>query len=149
VLLFKSRGRDELGAPLAELLLAAFRRASWPQPDSVVAVPMRWARRLRRGYNQAELLARSLARELAVPLVPALRRRGSGTQVGGARSDRLRLSAAAFPARRPVTGRVVLVDDVLTTGATATACTRALVRAGASDVYVLTLARTPRPGRFP
>jgi ComF family protein len=149
VLLFKSRGRDELATPLAGLLLTAWQRAGWPMPDAVVAVPMRWARRLRRGYNQAELLARSLSRESGVPLVQPLRRRSRGTQVGGARGERLRLSAAAFPVRRPVTGCVVLVDDVLTTGATAAACTRALTRAGAGDVYVLTIARTPRPGRVP
>jgi ComF family protein len=149
VLLFKSRGRDELAAPLTGLLLVAWRRAAWPRPDAVVAVPMTRIRRLRRGYNQAELLAGSLARELDVPLEHALRRRGRGTQVGGARSDRLRLSAAAFPVRRPVAGQVVLVDDVLTTGATAAACTRALKRAGVRDVYILTIAKTPRPGRIP
>jgi ComF family protein len=149
VLLFKSRGRDELAAPLTGLLLAAWRRAAWPHPDSVVAVPMTRIRRLWRGYNQAELLAGALARELGVPLEHPLRRRGRGTQVGGARSDRLRLSSTAFPVRRPVTGTVVLVDDVLTTGATAAACTRALKRAGAGDVYILTIAKTPRPGRIP
>lgn len=149
VLLFKSRGRDELAAPLSGLLLTAWRRAGWPLPDAVVAVPMRWGRRLRRGYNQAELLANTVARELRVPLVHALRRRARGTQVGGARRDRLRLSAAAFPVRRRVTGRILLVDDVLTTGSTAAACTRALKRAGADEIYVLTVARTPQPGRIP
>ena len=149
VLLFKRRGRDELAAPLTGLLLAAWRRAAWPRPNAVVAVPMTRFRRLRRGYNQAELLAQSLARELGVPFEHALRRRGRGTQVGGARSDRLRLSAAAFPVRRPVAGPVVLVDDVLTTGATAAACTRALKRAGAGAVYILTIAKTPQPGRIP
>jgi predicted amidophosphoribosyltransferase len=51
--------------------------------------------------------------------------------------------------RQPVTGRIALVDDVLTTGATAAACTRALTRAGASEVYVLTVARTLQTGRIP
>jgi ComF family protein len=104
---------------------------------------------LRRGYNQAELLARSLSRELGVQLARPLRRRGRSTQVGRARGDRLRLQAAAFPVRQPVTGRIALVDDVLTTGATAAACTRALTRAGASEVYVLTVARTLQTGRIP
>ncbi len=149
VLLFKSRGRDELAAPLSGFILSALRRAGWQRPAAVVAVPMTWVRRMRRGYNQAELLARAVARQLGTPLVHALRRRGRGTQVGGARSDRLLLSAAAFPVRRPVTGHVLLVDDVLTTGATAAACTRALKRAGAAEIYVLTVARTPRPGRIP
>jgi predicted amidophosphoribosyltransferase len=48
-----------------------------------------------------------------------------------------------------VIGRILLVDDVLTTGATAAACTRALKRAGADEIYVLTVARTPQPGRIP
>jgi predicted amidophosphoribosyltransferase len=51
--------------------------------------------------------------------------------------------------RRSVGGRVLLVDDVLTTGATAAACTRALRRAGADEVYVLAVAKTPQPGRVP
>ena len=149
ILLFKGRGRDELAAPLAALMIEALGRAAWPSPDAVVAVPMAWARRLRRGYNQAELLAHEVARTLGVRPVRALRRRGRGTQVGTARRERLRLAASAFPVRRAVHGQVVLVDDVLTTGATATACTRALRRAGAAEVYVLTIARTPQPGRVP
>jgi ComF family protein len=149
VLLFKSRGRDDLAAPLADFLVAAHRRAGWETPTTVVPVPMTWGRRLRRGYNQAELVARELARKLHVPCARALRRRGRGTQVGGTRSERLRLSAAAFPARNSVAGRVMLVDDVLTTGATAAACARSLRRVGAEEVYVLTIARTAQPGRIP
>jgi ComF family protein len=149
VLLFKSRGRDELAAPLAALLLPTLARAKWPPADAITAVPMTWFRRLRRGYNQADLLARVLASELGVPVLRPLARRGHGTQVGRARSERVHLTAAAFPARHPVAGRLVLVDDVLTTGATAAACTRALLRAGAGEVRVLTLARTPQPGRIP
>jgi len=149
VLLFKSHGRDELAAPLADLLLPAVRRAGWPPADALTAVPMTWARRLRRGYNQAELLACALARDLGVPLVRPLSRRGRGTQVGRARGERVHLSASAFPVRRSINGRVLLVDDVFTTGATAAACTRALQRAGAAEVRVLTLARTPKPGRIP
>jgi ComF family protein len=149
VLLFKSRGRDELAAPLAALLLSVVRRANWPPTEALAAVPMTWLRRLRRGYNQADLLARALGRDLGVPCVRPLTRRGRGTQVGRARSERMHLSAATFPVRRSVAGCVVLVDDVFTTGATAAACTRALQRAGAREVRVLTLARTPQPGRIP
>ncbi len=149
VLLLKGRGRDELAAPLADLLLPLLRHTGWPAPDAVAAVPMGWLRRLRRGYNQAELLARALGRKLAVPYVRPLRRRGSRSQVGRSRSERVRLTASSFPVRRSVTGRLLLVDDVLTTGATAAACTRALLRAGAAEVRVLTLARTPRSGRIP
>jgi ComF family protein len=149
ILLFKRRGRDELAAPLTGFLLSAFRRAGWPAPDAVTAVPMTWIRRLRRGYNQAELLAGAVAHALGARRVRALRRRGGGSQVGRTRADRLRLAASAFAVRRSVGGRVLLVDDVLTTGATAAACARALRRAGADEVYVLAVAKTPQPGRVP
>ncbi|MFI5142750.1 MAG: ComF family protein [Thermoanaerobaculales bacterium] len=149
VLLLKTRGRDELAPPLAELLVAVARGAGWPHPDAVVAVPMAWWRRFRRGYNQAELIARVVSRRLGAPLLAPLGRRGGRSQVGLARSERLRLGAGAFPVRRRIRGRVYLVDDVLTTGATAAACSRALVAAGAAEVFVLTVATTPRSGRIP
>jgi ComF family protein len=149
ILLFKRRGRDELAAPLAGLMMSALRGAAWPVPDTVAAVPMTWFRRLRRGYNQAELLAGAVAHALGARRVRALRRRGRGSQVGRTRADRLRLAASAFAAQGSIRGRVMLVDDVLTTGATVAACTRALRRAGADEVYVLTVAKTPQPGRIP
>ncbi len=149
VLLLKTGGRDELAAPLARRLVAVARQAGWPRPDAVVAVPMPPWRRLRRGYNQAELLARAVARRLETPLIAALARRGGRTQVGLARTERLRLAAGTFRIRRRVPGSVFLVDDVLTTGATAGACSRALAGAGAREVYVLTVATTPRTGRIP
>jgi len=148
LLLFKTGGRDELARPFAELLAHGVRARGWKRPDSVVSVPMTWYRRLRRGYDQAELLGRAIAHELGAPFVRALRRRGRGVQVGRTRTERLRLSAAAFPVRRHVTGRVLLIDDVLTTGATAASCARALAHAGASEIFVLTIARTPQPGRI-
>ena len=148
VLLFKNRGRDELGTPLAALLAQSFRGSGWKQPDAVVSVPMTWRRRLRRGYDQAGVLGRALARELKVPFARPLRRRGRGAQVGRRRADRLRLGAATFGARRPVAGRVLLVYDVITTGATVACCARALAHAGADEIYVLAIARTPQPGRI-
>jgi len=149
VLLFKNRGRDELAAPLARLLARTARDAGWESPAAVVPVPMTWLRRIRRGYDQAGLLGRRVARELGVPFSHALRRRAGGApQVGRSRSERLRLTASAFAARRPVAGRVVLVDDVITTGATAAGCARALARAGADEIYVLAIARTAQPGRI-
>ncbi|MGE5235702.1 MAG: double zinc ribbon domain-containing protein [Acidobacteriota bacterium] len=147
--LYKHGRRDELAEPLATLLARAWHRRGWPDPDLVVAVPVPWLRRLRRGFDHAELLARHLARGLARPCVPALRRRHGRPQVGQTRTGRLALTAAAFSRRRPVSGRVLLLDDVFTTGATATACATALARAGAREVFVLTLARAPRSGRIP
>lgn len=145
VLLLKQGRRDELVTPLAALLEDAFRAAAWPLPAAFVGVPMHWWRRWRRGFNQAELLARELAARFGVPFQAPLRRRTGATQVGQARSGRLRLSARGFAVTRPVSESVVLVDDVFTTGATVAACTRALRQAGATEVRVLTLARTPDP----
>jgi ComF family protein len=149
VVLFKERGIDELAAPLAALAAAAARGAGWPPADAVVPVPTAWTRRWRRGFDHTALLARQVARILGVPARHALRRRGSGRQVGRTRAERLRLTPAQFPAVGPIGGRLIVVDDVLTTGGTARACAAALRRAGAAEVRVLTLARTPQSGRMP
>jgi ComF family protein len=148
VILFKARGGDDLDRPLADLLCARWRATGWQTPDLVTSVPIALLRRLRRGYNQAELLARRLAHQLDVDYTTTLRRRHGTAQLGRSRSARLRLRAAAFRPRRALAGSVLLVDDVLTTGATATACTHALLAAGADAVEVLTLARTERAGRM-
>lgn len=149
ILLLKMGKRDELAGPLARLLAGTWSGLGWPLPDAVVPAPMHWWRRWRRGFNQAELLAGALAGLLRAPLHPVLGRRRGLPQVGRSRSERLRLSSRGFSTGRPVRGSILLVDDVLTTGATAAACARALVRAGAAEVRVLTLARTPDPRSLP
>lgn len=145
VLLLKQGHRDELAGPLGDLLAQLWASTGWPRPEAVVGVPMHWWRRWRRGFNQAELLARTLASRLGVLFTTPLRRHAGAPQVGRARSERLRLSSRRLVAKSSITGSILLVDDVLTTGATAAACTRALRRAGATDVRVLALARTPDP----
>jgi ComF family protein len=149
VLLCKQGRRDELARPLGRMLAAAHRRIGWPRPTAVVPVPMWWGRRLRRGFNQADLLAREVAAAVGARHVAALGRRRGRPQAGLSRSERRRLGRASLTIRHPVSGPVLLVDDVLTTGATATACAHTLRAAGAQDVYVLTLARTSHPGRIP
>lgn len=149
ILLFKNGRRDELAFPLAGLLQQRLDQLPWPRPDAVVPVPAWWGRRLRRGFDHADLLARHLASLRSYRRVGALRRRRPGTQAGRMRTGRLALPRGTFSVRRRVDGHVLLVDDVFTTGATARACTRALHIAGASAVSLLTVARTPRPGRIP
>jgi ComF family protein len=109
-------------------------------------MPMHWLRRWRRGFNQAELLAQEIARRSATPVRRSVRRiRGTAPQAGLTHAKRRQNVAGAFRVAGRVEGmRVLLVDDVLTTGATASACARALKAAGAERVAVLTVARADR-----
>jgi ComF family protein len=122
------------------------------EADLVVPVPLHWRRLFIRRYNQAALLARMAAREAGVALAPDLLRRArwTGSQAGLKAKERRRNVRQAFdvPPRwqAKLAGKsVLLVDDVLTTGATVEACVRALQKAGAAHVDVLTLARVVRP----
>jgi ComF family protein len=131
------------GTPLlAQLLLARLhQRHVADEVDVMTAVPLHWWRFYRRGYNQATLLARALERQgLGVPRGRLLVRvRNTPPQVGLSRTARLANVRGAFRVRRPeaVKGkRVLLIDDVMTTGATAGACARALRKAGARSVTV-------------
>ena len=108
--------------------------------------PTTTPRRHARGFDHAELLARAVARELGLCALPILRRRPGPPQTG--RPAAARRAGPKFDARPGVVpARVLLVDDVATTGATIAAAADALRRAGASSVVAVTAARTPRPGR--
>jgi len=135
-----------LARPLGDLLMAAYPREE--RFDAIVPMPLHWRRRWRRGFNQSELLAREMSRRCGVPVIRAVRRvRATASQAGLTNAKRRANVAGAFaPARRrPVRGlRVLLVDDVMTTGATASACSRALKSAGAKYVAFLALARADR-----
>ena len=121
--------------------------------EAIVPVPLHWRRQMTRGYNQAERIARPLAKRIGRPLVTALRRtRATPPQARLERSRRQANLRRAFRCRRPseVRGRsVLLVDDVTTTGATLEAAATALRRAGAASVVALAAARTPGPGEPP
>jgi len=111
--------------------------------DLVVPVPLHWWRRWRRGHNQAAVLARALCRRYpGARFLPALRRRrATAPQVGQPRGRRLLNVTGAFAVRErlreAVSGRtVVLVDDVITTGATSVEAARCLLAAGAAEVRV-------------
>jgi ComF family protein len=146
ILLAKHGGRLALLGHLARLLAAEAPRYLAPEEwDVLVPVPLHWTRRWRRGFNQAEVLARGVGRGLGIPVSTAAlsRVRATPPQQGDAEARR-RNVRDAFRVRRPgrVAGRrILLVDDVFTTGATANAAARALRAAGAADVGVLTLAR--------
>jgi ComF family protein len=147
--LFKYSGMKPLSGPLARLL----DRVIPPEFafDAVVPVPLHWRKRWSRGFNQAELLARHVAERRHLPLLRALhRKRATATQAGLAVAGRRRTVTGAFAARsvQGIKGaRILLIDDVMTTGATANACAAVLKRAGAKSVSLLTLARVDRRWR--
>jgi len=146
ILLCKHGGRlgllQHLAALLAEQAPADLMLRTW---DAAVPVPLHWRRRWRRGFNQAEALALAVGRRhgLAVERRCLVRVRFTPPQQGDAAARR-RNVLNAFVVRRTeriIGKRLLLVDDVFTTGATADACASALLDAGAGAVGVLTLAR--------
>ncbi len=129
-------GRVEAAAePLAKLLTPLLMDGKF---EVVTAVPTAPSRRRERGYNQAELIARAVARELSLPYLPLLGRFGKSSQVGLNRAERLdhiRGTIYALPGRQMTRRRVLIVDDVLTTGATMSECAVVLKQAGAARVW--------------
>ena len=135
-----------LGRPLGDFLATAFPRDQ--RFDAVVPMPLHWRRQWQRGFNQSALLAGEVGRRFGLPVIRAVRRaRATAPQAGLTNAKRRANVTGAFaPSRRTsVAGlRLLLVDDVMTTGATASACSRALKSAGARYVALLALARADR-----
>lgn len=143
---FKFGGRRALAAPLGDLVVE-IGRGNLPisAPDLLVPVPLHPARERERGFNQALLLARRVGRAWDVP-VEVMLSRGTATrpQTDLTADERRANVRGAFVIRRPerVAGRhVVVVDDIMTTGSTASACASALRLAGAAVVGVVAVAR--------
>ena len=147
---FKYHGHHRIGRWLADAMAATAERSlPLERLDAVVAVPMHPLKQRLKGTNPAEELARGLAETLRLPHHPSLlrRRRWTTTQTRLKPSQRFRNVRDAFAPGRATRadGAVLLVDDVLTSGATAHACALALRAAGARAVFVLTAARAPQP----
>jgi ComF family protein len=147
----KYSGEQRLAGPLGAAIARRWSKVG-AGGDVLVPVPVHAARRRRRGYDQAELLARSAAAALNLPYAPILERaRATVAQFDLDRSARaanvagafrLRTDAAIRPAGMPLAGCwVVLVDDVVTTGASLAACAAPLIEAGAVGISAITLAR--------
>lgn len=144
----KYRGATRAARWMGVRLAATVRSAGW-RPELVCPVPLHVSRLSARGYNQAALVGLALARALGLPFAQALARtRATAPQARLARRARAANVAGAFRADGDaVAGRsVLLVDDVLTTGATAQACRAALLAAGAREVRVVVVARAERAG---
>lgn len=156
----KYGGDVALGRWLGQMLGENMRSTSYPMPDVIVPVPLHWRRKWRRGYNQAEVIARGLAEGLAAgrPGIPILtgsliRTRYSTSQTRMSVGCKWENVSGAFALRDPeaaskaLTGRhVLLVDDVLTTGATAEACWNVLRDVPGIKVSYASVAFVSRPG---
>lgn len=146
VLAFKFGGRRELARPMGKWMSNAGRELL--DPDSlIVPVPLHWARMISRRFNQAAALAQVVAKECGGTYEPDLlkRRKRTRRQVGLSAEERRKNVRSAFGVDKArldrLDGRhVVLIDDVITTGSTITACTKALLAGGAASVDVLTFA---------
>ena len=150
---FKFRAQPELASMLAERIIAAVERQGTAQANLLVPIPLSDQRMGERGYNQSWELARRIGHRLGIAALANGLTRGRDTahQVGlerAARETNLRHSmwANAHSASKLRGRRVVLIDDVMTTGATAAVATEAIRAAGAQHVQVWVLARTPRTG---
>lgn len=151
VLSLKHGDRPALARPMALWM----RRAGGDvlsRADLVVPVPLHWTRRVKRRMNQSAELARRIATEQGIEHGPGtlVRTRATETQHGKNIEQRYRNVAGAFAASRGVQGRrIVLIDDVMTTGATLNAAARVLRSAGAASVDVLVFARVVREDNVP
>ncbi len=141
---FKYRGRQEYAAVYGRLLAEGLgKQLKALAPVVLVPVPIHSDRLRKRGYNQAELLARALGRRLELPVDAALLRRVKKTramkELSPAQRVRNLTDALAVCKRREIPKRVLLVDDIYTTGSTLEACSRVLAAAGCQEIYCVTL----------
>ena len=143
---FKYQGKDWLRSYLGEFMDSSL-QIDWKKIDGLVPVPMPFWKEIRRGYNQAHLLAEELSRRHHIPIVAQLLRRTLMTrpQVGLTKRERRTNASRSYLLRRKQTHlsfqRILLIDDVVTTGATLIRCANLLRMAGVKEVAAAVLAR--------
>ncbi|MBH0176704.1 MAG: ComF family protein [Nitrospira sp.] len=152
ICLFKYRGKVSLATPLARLMID--QRPALDSIDLIMPVPLHTGKLREREFNQSLLLADRIGHHLCLPVscVNLIRTVPSPAQTTLSRKERLRNLRGAFAVTRPelITGkRILLIDDVFTTGATVNECARTLRKAGSGDVFVLTLGRTVDANHIP
>ena len=145
--LYKFHHREDIEPLLAEWLTDSLASARWmDRVEAVVPVPTHWRRAVNRRFHAADALARAVARNLELPLADILRRtRGGPHQIGLTIEDRRRNVRGAFAVRGGVKlrrAKLLLIDDVRTTGATLEECARVLRRGGATEIYAGVVARS-------
>jgi ComF family protein len=150
---FKYRANLTCGKLLAQMLAEAIKHRAqdddWEMPDLIIPTPLHWQRLWLRGFNQAEILAKEVARELQIPVEPKLiqRKHKTPSQKGLSRSERQKNLRKSFTVKERdlkaiQNKRIALVDDVVTTTATVRELSALLMKQGAKDVQVWALART-------
>ncbi len=150
VLALKHRGHDEIARPLGRRLAAQIAVEPWfDEITTVTAVPSHDIRRFRRGSSAAGLISAEVARAVDQSTTRALRRHGLRRQVGRTRAQRRQLPRGSFSSNRRVRGhRVLLIDDVCTTGTTLRRAADCLLSAGAEAVFCATIAHATDPRRM-
>ncbi|WP_052691777.1 ComF family protein [Teredinibacter purpureus] len=142
---FKHRGQRRVGTLLTSMLENSLAKTS-DKPDLLVPVPLHWRHLALRGFNQSEIIAQQLSKQTAIPLAhPLKKRRATRHQQQLTRKQRLANNRHAFYLKQACSVRHVgLVDDVVTTGATAEILAQMLKRNGVDKITVCALARTPK-----
>jgi predicted amidophosphoribosyltransferase len=147
IVAFKLLGERRAAGAFVPWLLEAAKRLD--RPDAIAWVPSTRRGHAERGFTPARELAREFGGAVRMkPRALLWKVRETADQHGLGRAERARNMESVF-ACREARGRILLIDDVMTTGATADACARALVEAGAAEVQVLTVCRAPGFSRFP
>ncbi|MCI0405283.1 MAG: ComF family protein [candidate division Zixibacteria bacterium] len=128
-----------LGSELGKVVAGFNSTPAW---DAIVPVPLHWTRKWSRGFNQSALLAKALSKTAGLPIFPALRRvKRTKDQTRLSREERLANVRGAFHVVKDVEGKkLLLLDDVTTTGATLEECRRVLAEAGASQISAAVIA---------
>lgn len=145
---YKFGKRRTYGKVYGQLLAMELYHSTANDVDLVCWVPVHWLRKHKRGYDQSELIARTLATELSLPTVSALRKIRNTPAQSGIKGIAQRKAnvTGAYRVRdiSKVSGkRILLIDDVVTTGATASECARVLLTAGAKEVFLAAIAASP------
>lgn len=143
--LFKFSGLKRLAKPLGRLLIGM----DIPECDGIVPVPLSTKGLRERGFNQTLLISKVLSRELRIPVYMDMLLKGKDTppQIGLSAKERVKNLKNAFEVHGKINNlKLLLLDDVMTTGATVRECSKKLVKAGAKDVIVITLARSSMKG---
>jgi ComF family protein len=143
--LMKYGNQPELSSTAAAYMAIQWVELDWPKPDCIVPVPCTWLRKLDRGYNQSELIAVELGKMLGVPVMRNLKRAiGDLSQAGLSREQRLKQPLNSFSLKNSGAledKSILLVDDVLTTGRTLSACAEVLCEGFPKEIYALTFCR--------